>query len=117
MKKHTLSLAGCLNPARTHNGVRSPGSGVTVNETIQLMAWLICFALCGASVQGVDKWWDIDGAPPGAGGATPAGNWDITTTANWSTDSTGSSTATTFANNDVAIFSAGGMLLGHSRLP
>ena len=28
-------------------------------------------------------YWDIDGATPGAGGATPSGTWDAAT-ANWS---------------------------------
>ncbi|HEX8521083.1 MAG TPA: autotransporter-associated beta strand repeat-containing protein [Tepidisphaeraceae bacterium] len=57
------------------------------------------------TVQAANKYWDPNGATPGAG-AAPGGNWD-TTTSNWSTDSTGSVAGTTWAANDTAIFSAG----------
>ena len=53
------------------------------------------------------KWWDINDATAGAGGASPAGTWDEGTTSNWSTSSAGSISATTFASGDTAIFSAG----------
>jgi hypothetical protein len=64
-------------------------------------------------VQGATlKYWDIDGATAGAGGATPSGTWD-TTTANWNTSSAGTSDATTFvsgtstATAQTAVFCAG----------
>ena len=69
---------------------------------------LLCLALGSASVHAATKYWDIDDATPGAGGVdAPAGIWDTGTTANWTTDSTGSTAATTWAANDLAIFSAG----------
>ncbi|QNN21671.1 hypothetical protein HED60_05105 [Planctomycetales bacterium ZRK34] len=51
-----------------------------------------------------DVYWDIDGATAGAGGATPSGNW---TSANWSTDSTGSSATAAWTPGEIAVFSAG----------
>src|SRR5437870_13217460 len=66
-----------------------------------------CIALCAASLHAAVKYWDINGATAGAGGATPSGTWDTGTTANWTTDSTGSSAATTWASANTAIFSAG----------
>lgn len=59
-----------------------------------------------ATVPGADSFWDIDGATPGAGGSTPAGTWDATT-ANWSSDSTGSSPTAAWTPGDTAVFSAG----------
>src|SRR5262245_4281338 len=67
---------------------------------------LLCLALSGTSVHAAIKYWDINGATAGAGGATPTGNWD-TTTANWSTSSAGTTAATTWAASDDAVFSAG----------
>ena len=68
---------------------------------------LLCLALGSVSIHAATKYWDIDDANPGAGGATPAGTWDTGTTANWTTDSTGASAATTWDANDLAVFSAG----------
>jgi len=54
-------------------------------------------------------YWDINGATAGGSGTTAAvGNWD-TTTANWSTDSTGSVATQVWNNagNNIAVFSAG----------
>jgi fibronectin-binding autotransporter adhesin len=51
-------------------------------------------------------YWDINGASPGAGGATPAGPWD-TGTANWTTDSTGSSATGLWTDGNTAVFAAG----------
>jgi len=50
--------------------------------------------------------WDIDGTTPGAGGATPSGTWDGSTS-NWSADPTGSSATSTWGADNVAVFSAG----------
>ncbi len=70
---------------------------------------LLCLALGSASVHAATtNYWDIDDATPGAGGGdAPFGTWDTGTTANWTTDPTGASTATTWAANDFAVFSAG----------
>ena len=68
-----------------------------------LLVFAIAVILC-SEASAASKWWDIDGA--GAGTATPTGNWN-TATANWTTDSTGGSAGTTWANGDAAIFSAG----------
>lgn len=51
-------------------------------------------------------YWDTNGSTPGAG-ATANGTWDVGVTANWTTDSTGASTPTTFTAADTVIFSAG----------
>lgn len=67
---------------------------------------LLCLLLAPASSRAATKYWDINGATTGAGGATPTGNWD-TTTANWSTSSAGTAAATTWAAGDDAVFSAG----------
>src|SRR6185503_9681619 len=71
---------------------------------------VLCLALCGLSAQAAIKYWDINGATAGAGGATPSGNWD-TTTANWNTDSTGGAggafSVWTSGTADAAFFSAG----------
>jgi autotransporter-associated beta strand protein len=50
--------------------------------------------------------WDIDGATPGAGGATPSGNWDGTTP-NWNTNYLGTGDATNWMNGMAASFAAG----------
>jgi autotransporter-associated beta strand protein len=52
------------------------------------------------------KFWDLNGATTGAGGATPAGTCN-TTTSNWSIASAGNVAGTTWASGDSAIFSAG----------
>lgn len=62
--------------------------------------------------RGADVYWDIDGATAGAGGASPAGTWDTGTTANWTTDSTGSSATQVWTNGDSAIFAAGSNATG-----
>jgi len=54
-----------------------------------------------------ESYWDVDGATPGAGGASPAGTWDASTTANWSSDSTGASAATMWPAGGQAVFAAG----------
>jgi autotransporter-associated beta strand protein len=58
------------------------------------------------SVGSAQVHWDIDGATPGAGGATPSGAWDLTT-ANWSNSSNGDVVPQLFVANDTAVFSAG----------
>jgi autotransporter-associated beta strand protein len=78
-----------------------------MKKTVQIVASLICFALGGDSVNAAVKYWDIDGATAGAGGATPSGTWDTGTNANWTQDSTGSSAAEMWAADDSAVFSAG----------
>jgi fibronectin-binding autotransporter adhesin len=78
-----------------------------MKTSAQLLAILTCSMLNVALVQATTNYWDINGATAGAGGATPAGTWDTGTTANWSTDSSGGIAATTWADNDDAVFSAG----------
>ncbi len=78
-----------------------------MKRTIRIITPLCFFVLWQASVQGATKYWDIDGATPGAGGDAPSGIWNAGTTVNWTTSSSGSSTGTTWADGDDAIFSAG----------
>lgn len=51
-------------------------------------------------------YWDVNGPIAGAGGATPAGNWDSTAT-NWSITVDGTSAGTTWVSGRTAVFSAG----------
>jgi autotransporter-associated beta strand protein len=67
---------------------------------------LLSLALGSISSQAAVKYWDNNGATAGAGGPTPTGTWD-TTSSKWTTDPTGSSATTTWADSDTAIFSAG----------
>lgn len=57
-------------------------------------------------VGSASAWWDINGATAGAGGATPAGTWDAALS-NWSTDSDGTGTPTTWGAGLTAAFAAG----------
>ena len=57
-------------------------------------------------------YWDIDGATLGAGGATPGGTWDATTTANWNAASDGTGAAQTWSAGSTAYFAAGGDATG-----
>ena len=70
-------------------------------------------ALAGLQIEnayaGTLAYWDIDGATPGAGGATPSGNWSD---ANWSTDATGSAAAGTWTSGNAAVFAAGSNATG-----
>jgi fibronectin-binding autotransporter adhesin len=67
-------------------------------------------------VQGAIVFWDINGATAGAsGGATASGTFE-TVTANWSTDSTGSSATQTFVSGDSVVFSAGTNATGTSTI-
>ena len=77
-----------------------------MKKSLELATVLICFTLWATAGRAATVYWDIDGAIAGAGGPTPAGTWDAATTTNWTTDATGASTATTFANSDDAVFSA-----------
>src|SRR5438874_1302553 len=52
------------------------------------------------------KYWDINGATAGAGGATPTGTWN-NSTANWSTSSAGDVVTAPWVDGDTAVFSAG----------
>ena len=61
----------------------------------------------GPASRAADVYWDIDGATPGAGGATPAGTWDTENTAYWSADPAGASAPLVWHDGDSAIFSAG----------
>src|SRR6476646_9200434 len=63
--------------------------------------------------QAVQKYWDINGATPGAGrdgGGFSDGAWDTTAT-NWSTSSLGDVAPVIWAAGDDAVFSAGNATL------
>lgn len=64
---------------------------------------LLALALIG-SAQADVLYWDSNGSTPGAG-ATPTGTWG--TSVFWSTNSTGTSATTAYAEGSTAIFSAG----------
>ena len=64
-------------------------------------------------------YWDINGATAGGSGTTAAtGQWDTTTSLNWSTDSGGSvaTQAWNNAGNNIAVFSAGTGVTGTSTI-
>ncbi|MEO0795944.1 MAG: hypothetical protein AAFX93_12315 [Verrucomicrobiota bacterium] len=51
-------------------------------------------------------YWDTNGTTPGSGGPSPNGTWNGSNS-NWSDASDGTGPLATFANDDVAVFSAG----------
>lgn len=75
-------------------------------KKLRFLSSLMALVALSHSTFAANKYWDINGATAGAGGATPSGTWN-TTTANWSTSSAGTAAATTFAAGDAAFFSAG----------
>src|SRR5438309_3286844 len=77
-----------------------------MKPSLQTLIIAACFALCGASVYGANKWWDVNGTTAGSGQGATAGTWNTSGTT-WTTDSTGSSATTAFATGDNAFFSAG----------
>src|SRR5262245_25906114 len=91
----------CLNQTAV---LSSPHKTMKRNLQLTVSVCLLAFV---SSASAANKWWDINGATAGAGGATPAGTWDTGATGNWTTDSTGSSAATTWSASDSAFFSAG----------
>jgi autotransporter-associated beta strand protein len=70
------------------------------------LAIALCAFACAFTVSAADKWWDINGAAAGAGGATPSGTWDAAI-ANWSASAAGDVATTAWTAGDRAIFSAG----------
>src|SRR5215207_3064566 len=48
-----------------------------------------------------DKYWDLNGATPGAGGPAPTGTWD-TTIENWTMAALGDVATTTWVAGDIA---------------
>ena len=69
----------------------------------------ILLSILNLSVGSLDaaiKYWDINGTTAGSGQGIANGTWNTTGTL-WTTDATGSSSATTFATGDTAVFSAG----------
>jgi hypothetical protein len=74
----------------------------------------VAFDRVGFNIIPPTRYWDIDGANPGAGGATPAGTWDGAAT-NFNTDSTGGAGGTINATSgagDIIVFAAGGDATG-----
>lgn len=51
-------------------------------------------------------YWDLNGSTAGAGGPTPSGIWNASNTF-WSTAAKGDISTSTFAQNNIAVFSAG----------
>lgn len=96
---------------RTLRRHRAP---IGVLLTLVLALWQIASPF---SASAATYYWDIDGATPGAGGTVVSGTWNVGT-ANWSTDSTGSSATAGWANtgSDTAVFSAGTDATGTSTV-
>jgi len=80
---------------------------MNMKKVTQIIISFICLALFPAAMQASTNYWDINGATPGAGGPTPYNIWDTGTTPNWTTDPTGASATTTWADGNDAVFSAG----------
>src|SRR6516225_8529543 len=93
------------NPTRRHifNMLESFCLGRKLRK--KLAAVLLVVALPG-TIHAANLYWDTNGVTAGAGGATPSGTWDTTTT-NWTIDSTGASAGTTWTDGNTATFSAG----------
>src|ERR1041384_953708 len=71
------------------------------------LAFMVCLRPLLASAQPVEFYWDVDGATPGAGGASPAGVWDAYAATNWSASVNGDVDAVVWPSDSVAVFSAG----------
>ncbi len=73
-----------------------------------LIATFVIFIGGLSSTRAATKYWDINGADPGAtfGDGIGDGAWD-TTTSNWNPMADGTGTPTTWVNGDDAVFSAG----------
>jgi autotransporter-associated beta strand protein len=78
-----------------------------VSTYVSATLLMIALGLSLRTAARADLYWDVDGATNGsAGGATPAGTWDATTT-NWNNDPTdGAGGAKTTWDGTTAIFSA-----------
>src|SRR5882672_876217 len=63
-------------------------------------------SLLGIRQASAQLYWDPNDATSGAGGASPAGQWNASN-ANWTTDATGQSPATTWVAGSTAVFAAG----------
>jgi hypothetical protein len=113
---HTSSGAASGQALSNGGAIPEPASaallllGVTFlamryRKTIAIVAILLITSYpCVASA--ATKYWDVNDSASGAGGPTPNGTWD-TSTANWTTSSSGSSATTTWSTGDSAVFSAG----------
>lgn len=77
----------------------------------RLCTILVILSMLTLQLNAAVKFWDLNGTTPGAS-TTPTGTWN-TSTANWTTDATGSSATTAFAAGDSAIFSAGSDATGN----
>ena len=68
-------------------------------------AFSATFVLAAANAFGQTLYWDTNGATDGSGNL--GGTWDVGVTSNWSSDSTGLSATSIWADGNAAIFSAG----------
>lgn len=83
-----------------------------VRQLSAATAIVVTFATASNS-QAASAYWDIDGANPGSGGATPGGNWED---ANWSTAEAGDASTASWISGDTAVLSAGSDATGSFTL-
>jgi fibronectin-binding autotransporter adhesin len=83
-----------------------------VRQLSAATAIVVTFATASNS-QAASVYWDIDGANPGSGGATPGGNWEDV---NWSTAGAGDADTASWISGDTAILSAGSDATGSFTL-
>src|SRR4030095_805883 len=109
LSNNTLLPSGALtmswNPCRPR---RSRAMKTFCSNTWAALGLLICLLTSDAKAQ--SYYWDIDGATPGAGGATPSGLWEDV---NWTTDSTGSSATINLPESVFPRFAAGSDATGN----
>jgi len=88
-----------------------PGTyGKTGSGAQYQVSWFDSTSTALLTVTGApSQYWDIDSTTSGAGGATPAGTWDPSTTSNWNSDSTGGAGGSvgTWTAGEQATFAAG----------
>lgn len=83
----------------------SPTSTLMKNQQNPILSLLISSIVMSSHVMAATVYWDANGATAGSGNA--GGTWDMGTTSNWNSAADGTATPSTFANGDIAIFSAG----------
>ncbi len=73
---------------------------------IKLALFVFAATLLPQTIFAGNLYWDINGATAGAGGPSPSGTWDTSST-DWTTSSAGTAVTTTWTDGNTAVFSAG----------
>src|SRR5690349_8282107 len=96
-------IEGCEAEEARHMLTRTKRKALLCKACGMGLGWSLAAAAAGVSEAAL--FWDTNGATAGAGGPTPSGVWD-TTTSNWSTDPSGASPTQPWTPGESASFSA-----------